>query len=123
MTIWPVSSRRPPTGFYVYRLLGPRTGLVFYVGKGQRFRAWHHQLAVAAGRVHANAAVEAAITDLIGRLEQADGARFGSTIGEMKAAASALAATIPANTPAASTSENLAPAEADQQTGDQAAQQ
>lgn len=118
VAIWPVSSRRPPPGFYVYRLLDPRTGLVFYVGKGQRFRAWHHQRAAAAGRVHANTVVEAAaaaITSLIGRLEQADaigdGAQLASIIGEVKASASALAAAIPANTPAASTSEDPALAE------------
>ncbi len=59
---------------------------------------------------------------MIGRLEQAnaigDGAQFASIIGEMKASAAALAAAIPANTPATST-EEPAPA-ADQ--GEQAQQ-
>lgn len=80
-------------------------------------------------QVHANTAVEAAaaaaITGLIGRLEQAnaigDGAQFASIIGEMKTSAAALAAAIPANTPAAST-EEPAPAETDQPAGDQSQQ-
>lgn len=29
--------------FYVYQLIDPRTGLPFYVGKGQGDRAWQHQ--------------------------------------------------------------------------------
>lgn len=39
-----------PKGFYVYQLVDPRTGLPFYVGKGQRDRAWQHQRDVEAGR-------------------------------------------------------------------------
>lgn len=45
-----------PSGFYVYRLVDPRTGLPFYVGKGQRDRAWQHQRDVEAGRPGANLA-------------------------------------------------------------------
>lgn len=79
-------------------------------------------------QVHANTAVEAAaaaaITGLIGRLEQAnsigDGAQFASIISEMKASASTLAAAIPANTAAA---QDPAPAETERQAGDQGAQQ
>lgn len=29
--------------FYVYRLIDPRVGRPFYVGKGQRARAWEHE--------------------------------------------------------------------------------
>ncbi|WP_342163048.1 hypothetical protein [Methylobacterium sp. SD21] len=74
-------------------------------------------------QVRANESVEAAaaaaITGLVGRLEQAnaigDGAQFASIIAEMKASASALAAAIPANTAAASTGDDPAPAATEQQ--------
>lgn len=81
-------------------------------------------------QVHANTAVEAAaataITGLIGRLEQAnaigDGAQFASIIGEVKASASALAAAIPANTPAASTEEPAPAADEQADQGEQTQQ-
>ncbi|MGX9981145.1 GIY-YIG nuclease family protein [Methylobacterium fujisawaense] len=65
VTLWPARSKRHPPGFYVYRLLDPRTGVAFYVGKGQRFRAWHHQRAVAAGRIAGNARKVRAISDIL----------------------------------------------------------
>jgi hypothetical protein len=37
--------------FYVYELRDPRTGLPFYVGKGQGKRAWEHERVVIAGNV------------------------------------------------------------------------
>ena len=39
-----------PPRFYVYQLINPITGSVFYVGKGQGFRAWAHEKAVRAGK-------------------------------------------------------------------------
>jgi hypothetical protein len=39
-----------PTGHYVYQLVDPRDGLPFYVGKGQRGRAWEHQRRVEGGQ-------------------------------------------------------------------------
>jgi len=44
-----------PSGFYVYRLRDPRTGLPFYVGKGQGRRAWKHEAEVRSGRPGGNA--------------------------------------------------------------------
>ena len=73
------------------------------------------------------AAASAAITGLVGRLEQAnaigDGAQFAAIIAEMKQSASALAAAIPANTAATAPAEDPAPTATEQQTGDQTAQQ
>lgn len=43
-----------PAGFYVYQLCDPRTGVPFYVGKGQRGRAWVHERAVRLGKRTAN---------------------------------------------------------------------
>jgi hypothetical protein len=37
--------------FYVYRLIDPRDGSAFYVGKGTRNRAWSHEHDAKAGRV------------------------------------------------------------------------
>ncbi len=39
-----------PEGFYVYRLIDPRDGQAFYIGKGQGRRAWTHARAEIAGR-------------------------------------------------------------------------
>lgn len=38
------------SGFYVYQLVDPRNGKPFYVGKGQRDRAWQHEKAVRASK-------------------------------------------------------------------------
>jgi hypothetical protein len=56
---------RFPTGFYVYQLVDPRTDLPFYVGKGQRGRAWHHQRAVECGKLAGNARKVAKISDIL----------------------------------------------------------
>lgn len=45
--------------FYVYQLVDPRTGGVFYIGKGQKKRAWVHL----SGRSH-NARVNARVADI-----------------------------------------------------------
>lgn len=37
--------------YYVYRLLDPRTGLAFYVGKGTGRRAWSHEARARKGKV------------------------------------------------------------------------
>lgn len=39
-----------PEGFYVYRLVDPRDGHTFYIGKGKGRRAWTHARAEIAGR-------------------------------------------------------------------------
>lgn len=39
---------------YVYTLVDPRTATVFYVGKGQRYRAWQHEQRVRQGKLDAN---------------------------------------------------------------------
>jgi hypothetical protein len=39
-----------PIGFYVYRLIDPRNGAEFYIGKGQRGRAWQHERRYRAGK-------------------------------------------------------------------------
>lgn len=56
----------PATGFYVYRLVDPRCGRAFYVGKGQRGRAWQHQQDVVLGRKSANAAKCRRIAEIVG---------------------------------------------------------
>jgi hypothetical protein len=35
--------------FYVYELIDPRDGKVFYVGKGKGERAWQHEIDVRRG--------------------------------------------------------------------------
>ncbi len=57
----------PPVGFYVYQLIDPRDGLPFYVGKGQGWRAWHHQRAVQAGKPGSNARKVAKIKEILSR--------------------------------------------------------
>jgi hypothetical protein len=54
-----------PRGFYVYQLVDPRTDLPFYVGKGQRGRAWHHQRAVECGKLAGNVRKVAKISDIL----------------------------------------------------------
>lgn len=54
-----------PTGFYVYQLKDPRNGLPFYVGKGQRRRAWQHERAVRSGRATGNARKDAKIKEIL----------------------------------------------------------
>ncbi|NQE62941.1 GIY-YIG nuclease family protein [Caulobacter sp. RHG1] len=39
-----------PEGFYVYRLIDPRNGEAFYIGKGKGRRAWRHARAELSGR-------------------------------------------------------------------------
>lgn len=48
--------RQQRAQFYVYRLIDPRFGSVFYVGKGQGQRAWSHQARVIAGNYDGNSA-------------------------------------------------------------------
>lgn len=64
--IWDLSSGAP-IGFYVYQLLDPRTDLPFYVGKGQRERAWQHERAVRSGNLTGNARKVAKIAEIIQR--------------------------------------------------------
>lgn len=51
---WNRAIYRYPPGYYVYKLIDPRDQRVFYVGKGQRDRAWQHERSVAAGHVGSN---------------------------------------------------------------------
>lgn len=51
--------------FYVYTLSDPRTGQVFYVGKGQKERAWHHVRSVRKGRTGSNKAKEDRIKEIL----------------------------------------------------------
>jgi hypothetical protein len=51
--------------FYVYTLSDPRSGDVFYVGKGSRLRAWQHTSDVLKGRPVINARKTAAIADIL----------------------------------------------------------
>lgn len=51
--------------FYVYQLVDPRKGVPFYVGKGQRERAWQHQKAVAKGDLRGNARKVQRIADIL----------------------------------------------------------
>jgi hypothetical protein len=51
--------------FYVYQLADPRTGTVFYVGKGQNRRAWDHERAVAAGKSSGNRRKDDVIRDIL----------------------------------------------------------
>ena len=50
---------------YVYELIDPRDGKVFYVGKGRNSRAWAHEKAARRGKVH-NAFKTALIMEIIG---------------------------------------------------------
>ena len=54
-----------PIGFYVYRLIDPRVGQPFYVGKGKGRRAWQHERDVAQGRV-CNERKSARIREILG---------------------------------------------------------
>jgi hypothetical protein len=54
-----------PIGFYDYRLLDPRDGLCFYIGKGQRDRAWQHERYVKAMRSSGNARKDQLIRDIL----------------------------------------------------------
>lgn len=60
-----MSAIDPPSGFYVYRLCDPDTGLPFYVGKGQGRRAWQHEVDVRKGRPGSNAQKIARIKSII----------------------------------------------------------
>lgn len=51
---WSGAGSDTPPGFYVYRLSDPRDGRTFYVGKGQRDRAWQHERFVRAGKPAGN---------------------------------------------------------------------
>lgn len=51
--------------FYVYTLADPRDGAVFYVGKGQRNRAWQHTEHVRRGRKVSNAAKTDRIKEIL----------------------------------------------------------
>ena len=62
---WNRQADRYPPGFYVYKLIDPRDGAVFYVGKGQRRRAWMHHLLVASGRSSGNREKDALIQMII----------------------------------------------------------
>ena len=54
-----------PSGFYVYMLVDPKTGIPFYVGKGQKDRAWQHAQAVARGDLTGNARKVAKIQEIL----------------------------------------------------------
>ncbi len=54
-----------PPRFYVYCLIDPRNGRVFYVGKGQGFRAWAHEKAVKAGKT-SNKVKSKVISEILG---------------------------------------------------------
>jgi hypothetical protein len=54
-----------PIGFYVYRLLNPRDGLCFYIGKGQRDRAWRHERYIRAMRSSGNARKDQLIREIL----------------------------------------------------------
>ncbi|MBA1156918.1 GIY-YIG nuclease family protein [Microvirga mediterraneensis] len=54
-----------PIGFYVYQLVDPRSGLPFYVGKGQGRRAWDHQRAVKTGKSGGNTRKVAKIQEIL----------------------------------------------------------
>jgi hypothetical protein len=64
--IWDTASGYP-SGFYVYRLLDPRSDLPFYIGKGQRGRAWMHERLVRSGDLGGNARKVAKISEIIAR--------------------------------------------------------
>lgn len=51
--------------FYVYTLADPRDGAVFYVGKGQRNRAWQHTEHVRRGGKVSNAAKTDRIKEIL----------------------------------------------------------
>lgn len=64
MTV-PYCASSPPIGFYVYRLVDPRNGLPFYVGKGQNSRAWQHEKCFRAGKPSGSERKNAKIADII----------------------------------------------------------
>jgi len=56
-----------PSGFYVYLLVDPRTGVPFYCGKGQRGRAWQHAIVVVRGDLSGNSRKVAKIQEILMR--------------------------------------------------------
>lgn len=54
-----------PPGFYTYLLIDPRSQRPFYVGKGQRARAWQHERLVVAGDLSGNAQKVARIQSIL----------------------------------------------------------
>lgn len=64
---WDRRAQRFPPGFYTYRLLDPRDGLAFYVGKGCRGRAWQHDSAVKRGDLSGNQRKVTKIQEIIAR--------------------------------------------------------
>ena len=50
---------------YVYKLIDPRDGVPFYVGKGQGNRAWQHQREVELGQANCNARKIAKIREIL----------------------------------------------------------
>lgn len=69
---WQRDHERWPPGFYTYRLLDPATGVAFYVGKGQRSRAWHHERAVQSGDLRGNRRKVEKIQQILQRGEQVE---------------------------------------------------
>lgn len=63
-----MARRKPsyPAGFYVYQLVDPRTCAPFYVGKGQRDRAWHHERDARAGKKTGNVRKNERIAEIVG---------------------------------------------------------
>lgn len=51
--------------FYVYELIDPRDGAVFYIGKGTKHRAWQHETDVRNGRPAYNALKSQRISDIL----------------------------------------------------------
>lgn len=51
--------------YYVYKLIDPRNGAPFYVGKGQGRRAWQHQREVEAGLCGGNARKVSKIREIL----------------------------------------------------------
>ena len=64
---WSRATQKFPPRFYVYQLLDPRDGLPFYVGKGQRDRAWHHDTAVKRSDLTGNRRKVAKIQEIMQR--------------------------------------------------------
>ena len=61
-----------PSAWYTYGLYDPRTGIIFYIGKGSGKRAWQHARDVAAGRPAVNARKDAKIAEILKRGDEVE---------------------------------------------------